>query len=187
MLDFSSVQGQNGWYYGYYTNGNFVNFVNYGSYQYADNSWYFNNACYGTITSTYFMPVHSTSCSTTTCGSVSPVLRWYNPINSYYKDIQIQVTISQGHSCGDGVTIQLTMNNNIVLQQSNPSGALNINTILLGYNISSIELLVSPIAGCDCDQTDARLIISKMGASSSATISRSALNSKSCSASKWAK
>ena len=172
--DFSSTQGANGWYYGYYSGTTFVQFTNYGITQYTAgyNSWYFNAASNGLINSVQIMPNGPGSCNTASFGTIAPVLRWYNPGNSCYHDMVISLTAYQGRAGGDGVTLTIKLNGNSFASFSNSAGgALSVNNQYIQRGVHSIELKLDPINGCDYDQTNYELKIAPLGASSAATVS----------------
>ena len=172
--DFSSTQGANGWYYGYYSGTTFVQFANYGMTPYTGgyNSWYFNSDSNGLINSLQFMPNAPASCNTPSFGTIAPVLRWYNPANSCYHDMVITLTAYQGRAGGDGVALTMKVNGNNFASFSNSGGgALSVNNQYIQRGVHSIELKLDPINGCDYDQTTYELKIAALGASSAATVS----------------
>jgi hypothetical protein len=173
--DFSSVQGANGWYYGYYSGTTFTQFTSYavtpGN---TANSWNYNALSNGYISNTTIMPNAGANCNTPGYGSVTPVLRWYNPPASCYQDITVILYLYQVRGCGDGVLVQMKINGQTVFSQNNNGGAtISINNAYNSYDVSSIELSVAPNSGCDCDQTTYRVSISPMGPSNTAMSSNS--------------
>jgi hypothetical protein len=175
--DFSGVQGANGWYYGYYNGATFTQFTNYavptigGSTTY---SWNYNVASNGFISSTSIMPNAGANCNTPSYGSVTPVLRWYNPIGSCYQDITVVLYLYHVRGCGDGVNMQMKINGQTVFtQNNNAGGTISINNAYNAYNVSSIELSAGPNSGCDCDGTTYRVSIAPIGPSITALASSS--------------
>jgi len=179
--DFSSTQGANGWYYGYYSGATFVQFTNYGTSVYTTgyNSWMYSTSSNGLINSVQFMPNGPGSCNTAAAGYITPVLRWYNPTSSCYQDLTITLVAYQGHAGGDGVELKLMVNGSPIHSQTNTAGgALNINTQYNAYSVRSVELSVSAIVGCDYDQTTYTLTIAPMGVSPVRTSSASSSSTK---------
>ena len=175
--DFSGVQGANGWYYGYYNGATFTQFTNYaiptigGSTTY---SWNYNVASNGFISSTSIMPNAAANCNTPSYGSVTPVLRWYNPLGSCYQDITVVLYLYHVRGCGDGVNMQMKINGQTVFtQNNNAGGTISINNAYNAYNVSSIELSAGPNSGCDCDGTTYRVSIAPIGPSITALASSS--------------
>ena len=179
--DFSSIQGANGWYYGYYSGATFVQFANYGNsiYTAGYNSWMYSTSSNGLINAVQFMPNGPGSCNTAATGYITPVLRWYNPVSSCYQDVTITLVAYQGHAGGDGVELKLMVNGSPILSQTNTaSGALSINSQFNAYSVRSVELSVNAIVGCDYDQTTYTLIIAPMGVSPVTTYSASSSSTK---------
>ena len=188
--DFSSVQGTNGWYYGYYNGGSFTPFTVYSSNAFTNgySSWMYNSASNGLINSVQIMPNGPGSCNTASYGTISPVIRWYNPTSSCYQDVTITLYAYQAHTGGDGVAVTLTVNGGTILSQTNSgAGVLSINNEYKATSVRSVELTVGPVGGCDYDQTDYILTIQPLKqsftSSHTATSSASTSVSKSASAS----
>ena len=164
--DFSSVQGSNGWYYGYYNSGTFTQFTNYAISNTGSVgsvfSWNYNVASNGIISSTMIMPNGANSCNTQSYGDITPVLRWYNPIGSCYQDITLTAIINHGSSNG-GIIAQLTVNGNLIYSNSD-GGTLTYTNSFNLFGVSSIELSVGPLNhNCDYGQTTYSLNISPIG------------------------
>lgn len=164
--DFSSVQGSNGWYYGYYNSGTFTQFTNYAISNTGSTgsvlSWNYNVASNGIISSTIMMPNGANSCSTPSYGDITPILRWYNPIGSCYQDITLIVSVNHGSSNG-GIIAQLTVNGNLIYSNSN-GGTLTYTNSFNLFGVSSIELSIGPLNhNCDYGQTTYSLNISPIG------------------------
>jgi len=185
VTDFSSIQGSNGWYYGYYNAGTFTQFTNYATSNTGSvgsvSSWNYNVASNGIISGTMMMPNGAISCNTPSYGDITPVLRWYNPIGSCYQDITLTVSIS--HGSNGGISAQLTVNGNLIYSNSN-GGLLSYTNSFNLFGVSSIELSIGPINhNCDYGQTPYSLNISPIGnsATSIQSISTTSSNIKSVS------
>jgi hypothetical protein len=177
--DFSSIQGSNGWYYGYYNSGTFTQFTNYAISSTGSvgsvYSWNYNVASNGIISSTMIMPNGANSCNTQSYGDITPVLRWYNPIGSCYQDITLTISISRGSN--GGVFAQLTVNGNIIYSNSN-GGTLTYTNSFNLFGVSSIELSIGPLnQNCDYGQTTYSLNISPIGNSATSRKSISTTSS----------
>jgi hypothetical protein len=172
--DFSSTQGSNGWYYGYYSGTIFTQFSNYaistpGSLG-SVYSWNYNVNSNGNIGSSIIMPNGATACNTASYGDITPVLRWYNPINSCYQDITITFSVSHSSSNG-GIVVGLTVNGNSIYSNSN-GGSLTYSNTFNAYSVSSVELSIGPLNHiCDNGQTTYSLNIAKIGPSNTALAS----------------
>ena len=175
--DFSSSQGNQGWYYGYYNGaGAFTQFSHYGVSSSgsvgAVNSWNYASSSNGIISSSMMMPNGGASCNTASFGNIVPVLRWYNPVGSCYSDVTVTLYINRPSSFGSGITVSLTMNGVTVY-----SGSLVATTTFTnyynGYGVNSVELAVSGNNNdCDYAQLTYGLTIVPMG--ESGTVARSA-------------
>ena len=166
--DFSSTQGINGWYYGYYNGGSFVPFTVYTTNGFTNGyySWMYSAASNGFINSVQIMPNGPGSCNTASYGTISPVIRWYNPTSSCYQDVTITLYAYQAHTGGDGVAVTLAVNGGTILSQTNNgAGALSINNEYKATSVRSVELTIGPVIGCDYDQTDYVLTIQPLKAS----------------------
>jgi len=184
--DFSSIQGQNGWYYGYYNGATFTQFTSYAISNTGSAgsvySWNYNVASNGLISSSIIMPNGAGSCNTPTYGNIAPVLRWYNPAGSCYQDVTVLLSVTHSSS-GGGNNVYLTMNGQNIYTNT-AGGAISVNSYFNGYSVNSIELTISPINNaCDYGQTNYRVTIMPMGASSTvhATNTRTALSTLSAS------
>jgi hypothetical protein len=183
--DFSGSQGSHGWYYGYYSGTTFTLFTNYaisnaGSLG-SSVSWNYNVNSNGNIGSSIIMPNGASGCSTPTYGNISPVLRWYNPINSCYQDITITFSVSHSSPNG-GVIVELTVNGISIYSNSNGGTLIYTNTFN-AYSVSNIELSIGPLNNnCDYGQTTYSLNIAKMGLSNTPISSRSFTSSVSATA-----
>ena len=178
--DFSSVQGGNGWYYGYYSGANFVPFTSYAISNTGSagsvNSWNYNIASNGLISSSIIMPNGAINCNTPTYGNIAPVLRWYNPLGSCYQDATINLIINRG-STGLGNTIGLTANG-VSIYSNTGGGGLAINSEFNVYSLRSLELTIAPFnSNCDYGQTTYRLSISPIGSSRTVLQTKSSSNS----------
>lgn len=172
--DFSSVQGSNGWYYGYYNGGVFTQFTSYGISPTGSvgsvNSWNYNTNSNGIISANMLMQNGAVSCNTPTYGNIAPVLRWYNPSGSCYQDVTISFALS-GNANSAGSIISLTVNGASVYSYS---GVPNVNTAFNAYGVRSVELSIGPLSSnCDWGQTTYTLAINPMGASSTVLASKS--------------
>jgi hypothetical protein len=164
--DFSNVQGTHGWYYGYYSGSTFFQFTSYGISSTGSvgsvNSWNYNINSNGIISANMIMQNGAISCNTPSYGNIAPVLRWYNPIESCYQDITINVILS-GNSNSAGSIVSLSVNGASIYSFS---GVLSINKYFNVYGVRSVELSVGPLnSNCDYGQTTYSLSISPIGPS----------------------
>lgn len=176
QTDFSSTQGQNGWYYGYYNGATFTQFTNYAISNTGSvgsvYSWNYNVNSNGIISGTMIMPNGAGSCNTPTAGNIAPVLRWYNPFGSCYQDVTVLLSINRASSY-QGISVNFAMNGQSVYSNT-VGGSLSVTNYFNGYGINSIELTISPYNNaCDYGQTTYRVTIMPMGASNSVIASRS--------------
>jgi hypothetical protein len=177
--DFSSVQGQNGWFYGYYSGNTFFQFTSYGISSTGSvgsvNSWNYNINSNGIISATMIMQNGALSCNTASYGNIAPVLRWYNPIESCYQDITINIILS-GNSNSAGSIVSLSVNGVSIYSFS---GVININKYFNVYGVRSIELSIGPLNNnCDYGQTTYSLSISPIGPSITSVASISNIGSR---------
>lgn len=174
--DFSSTQGVNGWYYGYYNGGTFTQFSNYGVSSTGSvgsvNSWNYAAASNGIISSSMMMPNGAGSCNTASFGNIAPVLRWYNPVGLCYSDVTVTLYINRPSPSGTGITVSLTMNG-VTVYSGSIAATTTFTNYYNGYGVNSVELAVSGNNNnCDYDQLTYGLTIAPMGASG--TVARSA-------------
>lgn len=173
LSDFSSVQGHNGWYYGYYNGGVFTQFTSYGVSSTGSvgsvSSWNFNINSNGIISSNMMMQNGAISCNTPSYGNIAPVLRWYNPVGSCYQDMTIGLTLS-GSSLSAGSIISLKVNGNTIYSFS---GDPSTNSFYNVYGVRSVELSIGPInSNCDYGQTTYSLTIFPIGPSATSLSSK---------------
>jgi len=176
--DFSNVQGTHGWYYGYYSGSTFFQFTSYGISSTGSvgsvNSWNYNINSNGIISANMIMQNGAISCNTPSYGNIAPVLRWYNPIESCYQDITINIILS-GNSNSAGSIISLSVNGASIYSFI---GVLSINKYFNVYGVRSVELSVGPLnSNCDYGQTTYSLSISPIGPSITSVASKSNTNS----------
>ena len=145
--DFSATNGANGWVYGFNDSVSH----NFGSTDFAVNSWYLDSSCSAYITKSVITT--SGSCSTPLCPTIKSWIEWRNPLKQRW-DMRILLMASNPAFCGNGVSLTLLLNDELIEYWQNIGNTpviISVSYILL--NVSTVKLLVEPVNGCDCDET----------------------------------
>ena len=145
--DFSATNGANRWFYGFNDSVSH----NFGSTDFALNSWYLSSSCSAYITKSVITT--SGSCSTPVCPTIKSWIEWRNPaIESW--DMKMTLMVSNPAFCGDGVILTLFLNGEFFSTTHNIVDIPLITSITYTLlNVSTVKLLVEPMNGCDCDET----------------------------------
>lgn len=187
---FSGVQGANGWSYVYYNSnapGTIAQFftqfgvspVMGGSVQY----WYAGDT-YCMIREINMHTNAATECTTPT-GYCAPAVLWTNQVADATG--RYVVTVSAAHSqyappTVDGVYVWLRFNGAVVAQYGPTAFAIQ-NQTFTAWNLTTAELILDPVAGCNLDRTTYQLTVQRYELLPSATPTSSVSVSVSISAS----
>lgn len=162
--DFSGVQGQNGWFYGYNNSGTFTQFSIYENSGTTNNlAWFYDINDWAQIGQSIIIPSMFGSggggyCSDIT--SMAPVLRWVPPTDLCYNDITISLYLSPKSSIGSSLMVNgnvLYLNSNLTTSYTN---SFNV------YDVSSIQLEIDPNNNdCKDPQITYNIVITPIGSS----------------------
>lgn len=173
---FSGVQGANGWNYVYYNSnapGSVAQFftqfgvspVMGGSVQY----WYAGDT-YCMIREINMHTNAATECTTPT-GYCAPAVLWTNQVADATG--RYLVTVNAAHSqyappSVDGVYVWLRFNGAVVAQYGPTAFAIQNQTFTV-WNLTTAELILDPVAGCNLDRTTYQLTVQRYELLPSAT------------------
>lgn len=145
--DFSATNGANGWVYGFNDSVSH----NFGSTDFAVNSWYLASSCSAYITKSVITT--SGACNTPLCPTIKSWIEWRNPVRESW-DMGISLMTSNPAFCGNGVSLSLLLNGELIEYWQNIGNTpVIVSVTYLLLNVSSVKLLVEPVNGCDCDET----------------------------------
>lgn len=166
---FAGTQGVNGWNYVYYSSsapGTVAQpFTQFGPSPVMGGSmipyWYVGNT-YCMIREINMHTNGASDCATPT-GYCAPAVIWTN--GAVDKAGKYEVTVSAAHSAYspptvDGVYVWVRLNG-VVVRQYGPSGFAVQDDALMVWNLTSAELVLDPIVGCNLDRTTYRLTVQR--------------------------
>jgi len=172
MTDFSGVQGNNGWSYGYITQGGYSNATIYDD---VNSQWVYDNSCVAYTSATELMPNDSDNCNTPTCGYVAPVVTWSNPLRPASPYMHVSLMVHHYSDGGQGNYVHFSVNGAEVFTQLITFSTGPVIFEYYGF-FQSIELILQPWLGCDYGQTLYNIIIMPVPSTPSATSTPSLTN-----------
>ena len=172
MRDFSGVQGNNGWFYGYITQDAYSNATIYDD---VNSKWIYNNSCVAYTSASELMPNDSDNCSTSDCGYVAPVVSWSNPLGSAAPYMHVSLLAHHYAEGGQGNYVHFSVNGVQVFSQLITFSSGPVIFEYYGF-FQSIELILQPWLGCDYGQTAYNIIIMPIPSTPSVTSTPSLTN-----------
>ena len=106
-IDFSSTNGANGWLYGFNDSVS----QEFGSTDFAVNSWYLSSRCSAYITKSVITT--SGFCNLPLCPTIKSWIEWRNPLRESW-DMRVLLMASNPAFCANGVSLSLLLNDDLI-------------------------------------------------------------------------
>ena len=181
QTDFSGVQGNKGWSYGYVTESGTSDATIYND---VNMKWVYSESCVAYISAFELMPNDMVSCSSLDCGYIAPVVTWVNPLGPTAPYMHVSLMTHHYAEGGEGNYVHFLVNGVEVFTQ--------LITFASGPHVfeyygffENVTLILQPWQGCNYGQTLYNIIImpipSSPSVTSTASLTRTATGSASAS------